>query len=501
MNPFIYPRVLEPHEIVGRKKDLHYVLGRLANRQSVAVIGLPNSGKTSLLLALADAGTRHQFDQERFANVLFSYANALDLHNVQTRANFWKVALRPLTEQFPAADNSQDSQRVRELLSILTAQFDDREFRELCLELGVNANELAGASMADKSLDLIQYLQRRLRLDELVMYILQERPQNQLTADKSVRGMYATAVANNFGTFVLEQLFNQLHAEGRRLALLLDDFDEFLNNTKLHTAEFYGGLRTLASRSPGFVVVIAARREVESLNQLTQAINPHGSPYFNVFTERRLGSLTKKAVNQLLERAGERFDRTDHEFVMEISGQHPYLAQVAASELWEVDEDGLENTARYREAVTQFYRHVNGWGTWVVMTPKERIVLTAVGLLQVPIILTEPPASHDHLADNLADYTTELDRLQRRGLVKRQKDDAWHITQIGFLWWLVDEKWGRVGDEASLNTWFQEEALDGVFNLGELAWIGRAAVAMRSVLPDNSQPLRAAFIKELVGKQ
>ena len=48
-----------------------------------------------------------------------------------------------------------------------------------------------------------------------------------------------------------------------------------------------------------FTLIIASRRSLDVLNHATQEINPHGSPYFNVFTEIRLGSLPDKHAQTL----------------------------------------------------------------------------------------------------------------------------------------------------------------------------------------------------------
>ena len=100
-----------------------------------------------------------------------------------------------------------------------------------------------------------------------------------------LRDAYLTCVQENCGNFVLERLFGQLFLTGRLLVLLLDEFDAFLNNDIFHQSEFYGGLRSLASRSKGLVVVIASRQSLSDLNHGTQEFNRTGSPYFNFLDE------------------------------------------------------------------------------------------------------------------------------------------------------------------------------------------------------------------------
>src|SRR6185369_13626780 len=146
---------------------------------------------------------------------------------------------------------------------------------------------------------------------------------------------------DGYSNFSLEQVFESLNRDGRRLILMLDEFDTLLSHPVLNKPDFYGGLRTLASRSGGFALVIAARRSLEQLNQLTQELNPHGSPYFNVFVEIQLGALKREALTSLLDQGGDYFTKADRAYVERVSGGHPYLAQVTAAMLWDAHQEGL----------------------------------------------------------------------------------------------------------------------------------------------------------------
>ena len=88
-----------------------------------------------------------------------------------------------------------------------------------------------------------------------------------------------------FGTFLLERLFQQLEKEDRKLILILDEFDCILDEPGLNHPEFYGGLRSLASRYHSLVLIIAARQSIDTLNSRTQAYSRTGSPYFNFMEE------------------------------------------------------------------------------------------------------------------------------------------------------------------------------------------------------------------------
>jgi hypothetical protein len=76
---------------------------------------------------------------------------------------------------------------------------------------------------------------------------------------------------NDFGCFVLERFLAQMELTVWQLVLMLDEFDVLLHHPILNCAEFFGGLRSLTSRSRGaLALVIASRRPLTSLNEATQ---------------------------------------------------------------------------------------------------------------------------------------------------------------------------------------------------------------------------------------
>jgi len=165
---------------------------------------------------------------------------------------------------------------------------------------------------------------------------------------------YQTCQESDFGTFTLERLLARMNAERWRFVLLLDEFDALLHHTVLSCAEFFGGLRALASRSRGaLALVIASRRPLTDLNKDTQQFSRTGSPYFNFLDEITLGPLPDKYVTELLRRAGDRFTTADRRFITKVAGGHPYLLQVAASELWEAYTEGQDDPYRRRQQAGQ----------------------------------------------------------------------------------------------------------------------------------------------------
>jgi len=142
--------------------------------------------------------------------------------------------------------------------------------------------------------------------------------------DSPLAQAYQMCRENEFGGFVLERLFAQMGPTGWRLVLMLDEFDLLLYHPILNCAEFFGSLRSLASRSRGaLALVIASRRSLASLNKDTQQFSRTGSPYLNFFAEIVLGTLPNKYVAELLCRTGDRFTAEDRRFIAEAAGDIP----------------------------------------------------------------------------------------------------------------------------------------------------------------------------------
>lgn len=68
------------------------------------------------------------------------------------------------------------SELERILLQILPELFSIVELRELCVDLGVNYELVQGTTISELSMELIAYMKRRNRLDDLVKRIKEVRP-------------------------------------------------------------------------------------------------------------------------------------------------------------------------------------------------------------------------------------------------------------------------------------------------------------------------------------
>ena len=220
--------------------------------------------------------------------------------------------------------------------------------------------------------------------------------------DSPLARAYGTCQENEFGAFVLERLFAQMVPTGWRLVLMLDEFDVLLYHPILNCAEFFGSLRSLASRSQGaLALVVASRRSLASLNRATQEFSRTGSPYFNFLYEITLGPLPYRAIAALLRRAEGRFTLDDCRFIRHIAGGHPYLLQVAAAEQWEAYSEGEDDpNRRWRQVGQRLYEEagLTLGDTWQFWPPAVRCAFTTVALDHTSFLLglhTKSPVSKE----------------------------------------------------------------------------------------------------------
>ena len=413
ISPFIYGRSLLPTEFSGRPNELNRVGGRLAKGQSVAVVGQPHVGKTSMLKYIHNAEARHRQYGEGFSKDFFIYMDLLAAQSLRMQGDFWKYVLGPLR----------------------------------------------GTEHSDK---------------------------------------YDHASQDNFGNFALEETFNRLGQSGSRLVVMLDEFDALLSHPTLNNSDFYGGLRSLASRcSEGFTLILAARRSLDQLNQMTQAFNPHGSPYFNVFVEFQLGALKPEAFSALVHQAGKAFTRKDHLYIERVSGRHPYLAQAAASALWEAHEEGLKGMERYRMTGQTLYRQVRQHfsDTWNFWSNTTRKAVTAVALAEIPRLVGNHTFKVKELEEDIEDYSDELDMLRVSGTLVQNDEGEWVVAQEVLLWWLTDELRRHVRDETPFSDWIRAQHMDNLLTEGDRQRLTQAAQSVTSLVGRGATTLIETLAK------
>jgi len=315
---------------------------------------------------------------------------------------------------------------------------------------------------------------------------------------------YQMCQNNGFGAFVLERLLAQMRTEGWRLVLLLDEFNKLLHHPVLHSGEFFGSLRSLASRSRGaLALVVASRYSLESLNRDTLEFSRTGSPYINFLDEIIVGPLPDKDVAELLRRGVDHFTADDRRFIMQVGGGHPYLVQLTAATLWEAYEDHEEDTPslRRQQAGQSLYDEAAliMSDTWRVWSPATRKAFTAVALAQIPWLLNERKFHIERLLHDIPDLEPELRLLKKHGFVTESSmiPRGWRVRPSAFLWWLADEVRRTIRHDTPFEEWLREQEMEGLVTRGEKQQFDKALHATMELLKGGANTLIEAAAKGL----
>ena len=127
----------------------------------------------------------------------------------------------------------------------------------------------------------------------------------------------------------LEAGIQALDRAGLRLVYLFDEFETITRNEDFGT-EFYGFLRFLANTYP-VAFVTASRRNLENLCH-NQEISE--SPFFNIFTQTRLGPMPEEEIRELIAApsAAAGIPLEPHaEYIVSLGGHLPFFVQIACS--------------------------------------------------------------------------------------------------------------------------------------------------------------------------
>lgn len=132
--------------------------------------------------------------------------------------------------------------------------------------------------------------------------------------------------------WAMAEAFEDLDAQGIRLVLCLDEWETVMARPELDS--FIEQLRASGSMAR-LGMVVATTYE---LCDLTTS-GGLSSPFYNIFETYYLGMMPDPEISRLVERAYQRGGCAVHpaeiKLVKDLSGGHPYLAQLAGSLLWE----------------------------------------------------------------------------------------------------------------------------------------------------------------------
>ncbi len=262
--------------------------------------------------------------------------------------------------------------------------------------------------------------------------------------DSLLSEAYQACQKNHFAN--LDELIAQIENMNWQLVLMIDEFDVLLDRPLLNNSEFFGSLRQLASRSRGaLVLVMTTNISLTELHQKTKPLSKPGVPYFNFLDEIVLSPFSDSEVEELLRQDNTYFSDDDRRFIKEITGEHPYLLQVAASALWESYKNGNEDDPikRQQQAKQDFYDRTKAtlkyiWQSWLPTTRKVFIAVALIRLEALRASLKIQPIDIKEIIKYEPGFKQTLEELKKQGFVKNENGD-WRVRPTIFLSFIADQ--------------------------------------------------------------
>jgi hypothetical protein len=316
---------------------------------------------------------------------------------------------------------------------------------------------------------------------------------------------------NDFGSFTLEALFKLLAKQERRVVLLIDEFDALLNHPNFNKAEFFGALRSFATRTDGLAIITASRLSVAQMNHKSQELNPYGSPFFNNSIEVRLLPFERNEAKQLIEVTLTRgnnaikFSDADYNWLFSLAGGQPFLLQVAGASLYDAMADGTIGDARYSKATALFHQRADAHFAdfWRSLNDDEKRALFLLALREFGSWIVDKHEFDWRQLNKLDRFAPELRHLRDLGIVESGKtqgavywgDGSWRVSSAGIVTWLMENV------VAGLRTSNDFNAIRGMEFLGPLTRDEISKIQeIAKKIPPSAGKMAFDFVKSLFGK-
>lgn len=196
------------------------------------------------------------------------------------------------------------------------------------------------------------------------------------------RGSLPEAVEQrSVGYDTLRQIIKRLHHAGLQIVVMFDEFEYVTRNASLDSS-FFPSLRSFTVRyNVAFVTTTRA-----PLARLWYArTTDMGSPFFNIFFPLQLSLFdlesSKSMVQALIERSGAEMDEMVVNWIVQVSGSHPFLTQVAGYWAWELwHEKGRLEPREVERLQSTVYEDMEGHFLycWHQLTRSEQEILASL---------------------------------------------------------------------------------------------------------------------------
>lgn len=330
-------------------------------------------------------------------------------------------------------------------------------------------------------------------LDALVLY-------HQVNhSNQAVLSAYNDCKNNGFSSFLIERLFANIQASGKQLVLFIDEFDVLLEHPLLNRNEFFGSLRSIASRyNKALTLVIATQLPLSLLHEKSIGLTRMGSPYFNFFNEKFLPPFSAKDADEFLICSGCDFLPFERRFLYEISGGHPSLLQAGGQALLIVKEEEMSIPDGFEFAGNEVFQnaHSSLSRDWHFLSAETQKVISIVAINEAPVLLGEHRFDINKLTTSLSDYPAELRFLENQGYIAKNDvgQSGWEIKGKVILWFIIEETLKSVRIRNDLGNYFIKEEWRGLLKTGEQEQMITAMNKLSTMLKGGIN----VFVKALV---
>jgi AAA ATPase domain len=238
----------------------------------------------------------------------------------------------------------------------------------------------------------------------------------------------------------------------KRVILILDDFDCLIRTDQENldeTRTFFQGFRSLTTRDSNKANIVVATRN--SLQELCKPLSaPNYSAFDNGFTNERLRFFKEEELLEFLQRVERTsqppFSSIEVRYVAYLSGCHPELSQIAASEIFKqrIESKVLLNKSLLEEVVGEHFKSESRFvfeTLWQRATEIERLLLMLITLQKYQGKLTKSQYKLSDIPELFEEKARELSELSQRGLLIRTstRTSQWEIFSPIFQWWILKE--------------------------------------------------------------
>lgn len=262
---------------------------------------------------------------------------------------------------------------------------------------------------------------------------------------------------DNLSTFGKIREFISSHIrKGKIFVLVLDEFDVLLSHPKIGNEKFFLGLlRGVGSLIENFSIIISSHYNSYELTRMIwkDGTFAYGSPPMNIYRDLWLDVLPENDIKMALSYVEPAFSPKEVQYIIDVSGGHPHLVDIAASVLCEQnakDERGFMTASDtiLRMAEPYFF---DKWKKWDEDTRKA---VAAIAILQSPTILKSQNFFEKDLTSALSTFRFELRHLEYAREIDRDSTTEKYVLRQGaMLWWMADVIIQSIRENSNFSEW------------------------------------------------